>query len=99
MNDYEVSPQMDAILSIDASKGNSIIKQRGFAISPTAMQGYVLRVSPDLVKAMESTTGHPAVTFPIFSAIRRAALISGCTKQPTPMTKPFIEQRTASGDG
>ncbi|SAL40084.1 DUF1177 domain-containing protein [Caballeronia humi] len=65
MNVYEVSPDMDAILSLDASKGNSIIKQRGFAISPTAMQGYVLRVSPDLVKAMESTTGHPAVTFPI----------------------------------
>jgi hypothetical protein len=65
MNVYEVSSDMDAILSLDASKGNSIIKQRGFAISPTAMQGYVLRVSPDLVKAMESTTGRPAVTFPI----------------------------------
>ncbi|SAL35356.1 hypothetical protein AWB68_01576 [Caballeronia choica] len=65
MNDYEVSPQMDAILSIDASKGNSIIKQRGFAISPTAMQGYILRVSPSLVKAMESATGRPAVTLPI----------------------------------
>ncbi|SAL83184.1 hypothetical protein AWB67_06336 [Caballeronia terrestris] len=65
MNVYEVSSDMDAILSLDASKGNSIIKQRGFAISPTAMQGYVLRVSPDLVKAMESTTGRPGVTFPI----------------------------------
>ncbi|WJF89662.1 DUF1177 domain-containing protein [Paraburkholderia bonniea] len=65
MNTYEVSPEMDAILSLDASKGNSIIKQRGFAISPTAMQGYILRVSPDLVKIMESTTGKPAVTWPI----------------------------------
>lgn len=65
MNVYEVSPDMDAILSIDASKGNSIIKQRGFAISTTAMQGYLLRVSADLVKIMESTTGRPAVTLPI----------------------------------
>lgn len=65
MNDYEVTPEMDAILSIDASKGNSIIKQRGFAITPTAMQGYVLRVSPDLVNVMQSTTGRPAVTLPI----------------------------------
>jgi hypothetical protein len=65
MNTYEVSPHMDAILSLDASKGNSIIKQRGFAISPTAMQGYILRVSPDLVKIMESTSGRPAVTWPI----------------------------------
>ena len=65
MNKYEVSDEMDAILSIDASKGNRIIKHRGFAISPTAMQGYVLRVSADLVAVMESTTGEPAVTFPI----------------------------------
>ncbi|MDW3687491.1 DUF1177 domain-containing protein [Cupriavidus sp. CV2] len=65
MNDHQVLPEMDAILSLDASKGNSIIKHRGFAISPTAMQGYILRVSPDLVATMESTTGCPAVTFPI----------------------------------
>ncbi|NOV27025.1 DUF1177 domain-containing protein [Cupriavidus necator] len=65
MNDYQVLPEMDAILSIDASKGNSIVKHRGFAISPTALQGYILRVAPDLVATMESTTGCPAVTFPI----------------------------------
>jgi Protein of unknown function (DUF1177) len=34
MNRYEVSPDMDAILSIDASKGNSIIKQRGSRSRP-----------------------------------------------------------------
>lgn len=65
MNEYEVTADMDAILSIDASKGNRIIKHRGFAISPTAMQGYILPVSADLVAIMESTTGEPAVTFPI----------------------------------
>lgn len=65
MNRYEVSPDMDAILSIDASKGNRIIKQRGFAISATAMQGYILRVAPDLVSVMESTTGRPAAVFAI----------------------------------
>ncbi|WP_322086487.1 DUF1177 domain-containing protein [Burkholderia sp. BCC1999] len=65
MNCYEVTPDMDAILSLDASKGNRIVKQRGFALSPTAMQGYILRMAPDLVSIMESTTGMPAVTFPI----------------------------------
>ncbi|MEJ8822506.1 DUF1177 domain-containing protein [Variovorax humicola] len=65
MNRYQVTPEMDAILSIDASKGNRIVKHRGFAISPTAMQGYILRVAPDLVAIMESTTGQSAVTFPI----------------------------------
>jgi hypothetical protein len=65
MNRHEVDAAMDAILSLDASKGNSIVKHRGFAISPTAMQGYILRVAPDLVRIMESTTGQPALTFPI----------------------------------
>jgi hypothetical protein len=65
MNQYEVSSDMEAILSIDASKGNSIIKHRGFAISPTAMQGYILRLAPDLVNIMQSTTGRVAVTLPI----------------------------------
>jgi hypothetical protein len=65
MNRFEVSTDMDAILSIDASKGNSIVKQRGFAITPTAMQGYILRVAPNLVKIMESTTGQSAFTLPI----------------------------------
>ncbi|WP_035054010.1 DUF1177 domain-containing protein [Andreprevotia chitinilytica] len=65
MNVYEVSPEMDAILSLDASKGNRIVKHRGFALSPTARDGYILRVAADLVAIMESTTGQPAVTFPI----------------------------------
>lgn len=65
MNQYEVDERMDAILSIDTSKGNSIIKQRGIAISPTAKQGYILRVAPDLVRLLEYATGDVAKTFPI----------------------------------
>ncbi len=65
MNRYEVLPEMDAIMSVDTSKGNSIIKHRGIALSPTAKEGYILRVAPDLVKIMEVATGRPAVTFPI----------------------------------
>jgi hypothetical protein len=65
MNSYEVDPAMDAILSVDASKANYLTKQRGFAISPTAMQGYLLKVSADLVNLMEATTGRHAFTFPL----------------------------------
>ncbi|MBV8619146.1 MAG: DUF1177 domain-containing protein [Curvibacter sp.] len=65
MNEHEVDPAMQAILSIDASKGNRIVKHRGFAISPTAMQGYILRMAPDLVALMELSTGRAAVSFPI----------------------------------
>lgn len=65
MNRYEVDEDMDAILSIDTSKGNSVIKHRGIALSATAKEGYILRVAPDLVRLMEYATGKPAKTFPI----------------------------------
>jgi hypothetical protein len=65
MNAREVFPEMDALLSIDTTKGNRILNHRGFAISPTVKEGYILRVSDDLVRIMETTTGRPAVTFPI----------------------------------
>lgn len=65
MNDNEVVPQTDAILSIDTTKGNRIINHKGYALSPTVKQGYILRVSEDLLRIMEMTSGRPAVTFPI----------------------------------
>ena len=65
MNAREVFPEMDALLSIDTTKGNRILNHRGFAISPTVKEGYILRVADDLVRIMETTTGRMAVTFPI----------------------------------
>ncbi len=65
MNEQEVSDEMDAVLSIDTTKGNRIINHKGFAISPTVKQGYILRVSEDLLRVMEMTTGQLPVTFPI----------------------------------
>lgn len=62
MNANEVDERMEAILSIDTTKGNRIINTRGFAISPTVRQGYILRVSEDLLDIMQWTTGRlPAV--------------------------------------
>jgi hypothetical protein len=65
MNAHEVVPEMDAVLSIDTTKGNRVINHKGFAISPTVKQGYILKVSDDLLRIMETTSGRPAVTFPI----------------------------------
>lgn len=65
MNKYEVSEEMDAILSIDTTKGNRVINHKGFAISPTVKQGYILRVSDDLLDIMSITTGKLPVVFPI----------------------------------
>lgn len=67
MNKYEVVPEMEAILSIDTTKGNRVINHKGIAISPTVKEGYILRVSDDLLRILEMTTGKLAVTFPITS--------------------------------
>lgn len=64
-NDFEVVPEMDAILSVDTTKGNRIINKRGFAISPTVKDGWILRVSEDLLNIMARTTGRPSAAFPI----------------------------------
>jgi hypothetical protein len=61
----EVTPEMDAILSIDTTKGNRILNHKGFALSPTVKEGWILRVSEDLVRIMETATGRRAVTFPV----------------------------------
>ena len=57
MNRMEVDERMDAIISIDTTKGNRIINCNGFAISPTVLQGCILPVSPDLMDVMMRTTG------------------------------------------
>lgn len=63
MNHFEVDERMDAILSVDTTKGNRIINTRGFAISPTVRSGYILRVSEDLLDIMEYVTGRPPAVF------------------------------------
>lgn len=57
VNKEEVNGDLDAILSVDTTKGNRIINHRGFAISPTVKEGYILKVSDDLLDIMEITTG------------------------------------------
>ncbi len=57
VNAHEVRGDLDAILSIDTTKGNRIINCRGFAISPTVKEGYILRVSEDLLNLMQNATG------------------------------------------
>ncbi|PHQ72213.1 MAG: hypothetical protein COB93_01240, partial [Sneathiella sp.] len=56
-NDWEVSAHMDAILSVDTTKGNKVINCRGFAISPTVLQGYILKTSDNLLDLMMQVTG------------------------------------------
>lgn len=65
MNTYEVDPKMDAILSIDTTKGNRIVNHRGFAVSPTVKEGWILRVSEDVLDIVEWSTGNSPLVLPI----------------------------------
>ena len=65
MNREEIEDCMDAVLSIDTTKGNRIVKWRGFAITPTVKEGWVLKVSDDLLDIMEITTGRISRVCPI----------------------------------
>lgn len=65
LNKYELCPEMDAILSIDTSRGNRIIKHRGMAISPTVKQGYILPVANQLIDLFEHAVGGQVYTFPL----------------------------------
>lgn len=63
VNKEEVTEDLDAVLVVDTTKGNRIINHRGFAISPTVKQGYILRVSESLLDIMQTTTGRLPVVF------------------------------------
>ncbi|WP_447928109.1 DUF1177 domain-containing protein [Vreelandella sp. EE27] len=55
--EHEIDTAMDAIVSIDTTKGNRVINVRGVAMSPTVKQGYILRTSEDLMDVFSRVTG------------------------------------------
>ena len=65
MNREEVDPEMDAILSVDTTKGNRVANWRGFAITPTVKEGWILKVSDTLLDIMGWTTGELPKVCPI----------------------------------
>ncbi|MDP3057864.1 MAG: DUF1177 domain-containing protein [bacterium] len=65
MNLYEVDSTMDAILSVDTTKGNRIVNYKGVAITPTVKEGYILPVSNHLIDLLQYSTGRLAVVLPL----------------------------------
>lgn len=64
-NAEEMTGDLDAVLSIDTTRGNRVINHRGFALSPTVKEGYILRVSEDLLTLMSCVTGEDPVVFAV----------------------------------
>lgn len=65
LNEYEVMPEMDAILSVDATKGNFVLNERGVAITPTVKDGYILPVSDSLLELASYVTGRAPHVLPL----------------------------------
>jgi hypothetical protein len=63
----EVDPEMAAILSIDATRANRIVKARGFGITGAVKDGYLLRPTVPMLDAFERVAGHAPVVVPIFT--------------------------------
>jgi len=64
-NANEVDARMDAIVSVDATKGNDILNAIGLAITPTVKQGFVLRVAPAVAALVSHVTGLSPSVLPI----------------------------------
>ena len=65
MNRNLVDPDMDAVISIDTTKGNRILCHKGIAITPTVKKGYILKVSEGLMTVLSNTTGEHPYVMPI----------------------------------
>jgi hypothetical protein len=65
MNEHEVLPEMDAVLSIDTTRGNRVMNRRGVAIAPTVVQGWIPRVSDDLLDTLGWVSGKRPLVLPI----------------------------------
>jgi hypothetical protein len=64
-NSQEVDPRMAAILSVDTTRGNRLVNRRGFAITPTIKEGWILRVSDSLLDLQGWVTGRLPLVLPI----------------------------------
>jgi hypothetical protein len=65
MNRQEIDAEMDAILSVDTTKGNRIVNCKGVTITPTVKEGYILPVSDDLIDLLQISTGRLANVLPL----------------------------------
>ncbi len=65
MNAHEVDPAMEAILSVDTTRGNRVVNHKGIAITLPVKEGYILRASDALLDIYQWVTGIPPVIVPL----------------------------------
>lgn len=65
VNEEVLDEDMDAIISIDTTKGNRILNENGISITPTVKSGYILRVNEYLLEILQNVTGKRATVLPL----------------------------------
>ncbi len=65
MNAVEVRSEMDALLSIDTTRGNRVLNAKGIAITATVLDGWIMRVADDLLDVAGWVTGRIPLVLPI----------------------------------
>lgn len=61
----EVDPRMEAVISIDATKANRLVNHTGIAITHVVKEGWILKVSDDILDIYTRVTGEPPVIVPL----------------------------------
>ncbi|GAA5233899.1 DUF1177 domain-containing protein [Verticiella sediminum] len=62
---HEVDPAMQAILSVDTTRGNRLVNRKGVALTPVACQGWLLRIPETLLDIIGWVSGELPVTLPL----------------------------------
>jgi hypothetical protein len=61
----EIRTEMEAVLSVDTTRGNRIINHRGIAVSPPVKQGWILHPPDELLTLLSYVTGRMPVVMPL----------------------------------
>jgi hypothetical protein len=65
LNAREVDPAMEAIISVDTTRGNRVVNHKGIAISFPVKEGYILPAPDALLDLYQWVTGRPPVILPL----------------------------------
>jgi hypothetical protein len=65
LNRMEVDPAMDAIISIDTTRGNRIFNRRGIAVTPVVKCGYILPIPSEILDVYQNVTGELPGVLPL----------------------------------
>ncbi len=60
-----IDQSADAILDVNVTRSSKVINKKGFAITPTVKEGWLLRVSDDALRIMEQVTGEMPGVLPL----------------------------------